>query len=211
MYKKLIFFGIFVFLVPIIFVIDNRYVTGIGFFGMKAMHGVQYYGIQLFIGMFVIALFVFTLGIVHPKISIWFGEKTRKRSSTIYGIVVGIAIAGLIEVNLIALIVYEYEDRILVSFYEDLKMGSSSDEVKKLSASLNKHMRYNYALSLKENDLITYDINRNFVIFSYPNQFRSRRMIVETNIYPGHKDARIIGKYLLKNNQIERSKNEKNT
>ncbi len=211
MYKKLIFFGIFVFLVPIIFVIDNRYVTGIGFFGMKAMHGMQYYGIQLFIGMLVIALFVFTLGIVHPKIPLWFGEKTRKRSSTIYGIVVGIAIAGLVEVNLIALIVYEYEDRIMVSFYEDLKMGSSSYEVKKLSASLNKHMRYTYTLSLKANDLITYDINRNFVIFSYPNQFRSRRMIVETNLYPGHEDARIIGKYLLKNNQIERLKNEKNT
>jgi len=36
-----------------------------------------------------------------------------------------------------------------------------------------------------------------------------RHLIVETNIYPGHDDARVIGKYLLKNNQLEGSKNEK--
>ncbi len=62
MYKKLTCFGIFIFLVPIIFVIDNSYVTGIGFFGMKAMHGVQYYGIQMFLGLFLIAFFIFILG-----------------------------------------------------------------------------------------------------------------------------------------------------
>ncbi len=62
MYKKLTYFGIFIFLVPIIFVIDNSYVTGIGFFGMKAMHGVQYYGIQMFLGLFLIAFFIFIPG-----------------------------------------------------------------------------------------------------------------------------------------------------
>lgn len=205
MYKKLIYFGIFVFLVPIIFVLDNKYVMGLGFFGMKAMHGVQYHGIQLFIGLFVIAFTIFIVGHVHPKISIWFGEKTRKRSSTIYGIVVGIAIVGLIEVNLLALGVYEYEDRIMVSFYEDIKIGSSIDEVQKLSISLNKHIGYSYSLSQRERDLITDDQNRNFVDFTYPNQFRTRRMIVETNLNPGHEDARIIGKFLLKDNQITRS------
>jgi len=210
MYKKLIYFGIFVFLVPIIFVLDNKYITGLGFFGLEVMHGVQYHGIQLFFCLLVIASTMFIAGHVHPKISLWFGEKTRKRSSTIYGIVVGIAIVGLIEVNLLALSIYDYEDRIMVSFYEDVKIGSSIDEVQKLSTSLNKHIGYSYSLLPREKDLINYDQNRNFVDFTNPNQFRSRRMIVETNLHPGHEDARIIGKFLLKNNRITRSKNEKN-
>ena len=209
MYKKLTYFGIFIFLVPIIFVIDNRYVTGIGFFGMEAMHGVQFYGIQMFLGLFVIAFIVFILGHVNPKISLWFGEKTRKRSSIIHGIVVGITIVGLVEVNLLALVIYDYEDRKMVSFYEDLKIGSSIDEVKKLTVSLSQHIGYSYSLSKTEKDLISHDEKRNFVDFSYPGKFRSRHMIVETNIYPGHEDARIIGKYLLKNNQLEGSTNGK--
>ena len=209
MYKKLTYIGNFIFLVPIIFVIDNSYVTAIGFFGMKAMHGVQYYGIQMFLGLFLIAFIIFILGHVNPKISLWFGEKTRKRSSIIHGIVVGITIVGLIEVNLLALVIYDYEDRIMVSFYEDLKIGNSIDNVKKHSGSLGKHIGYSYSLSTNEKDLISYDEKRNFVDFSYPGGFRSRHLIVETNIYPGHDDARVIGKYLLKNNQLEGSKNEK--
>lgn len=205
MYKKLIYFGIFVFLVPIIFVLDNRYITGLGWFGIEVMPGVQFHGIQLFFCLLVIASTMFVMGLAHPKISIWFGEKTRKRSSTIYGIVVGIAIVGLIEVNLIALGIYEYEDRIMVSFYEDIEIGSSIDEARNLSISLNKHLGYSYSLSERERDLITYDQNRNFVDFSNPNQFRTRRMIVETNLHPGHEDARIIGKFLLVNNRITRS------
>jgi len=205
MYKKLIYFGIFVFLVPIIFVLDNKYITGLGWWGIEVMPGVQYHGIQLFLCLLVIASTMFVVGHVHPKISIWFGEKTRKRSSTIYGIVVGIAIIGLIEVNLIALGIYEYEDRIMVSFYEDTKIGSSIDEARNLSISLNKHLGYSYALSEREQNLITDDQNRNFVDFSNPNQFRTSRIIVETNLHPGHEDARIIGKFLLENNRITRS------
>ncbi len=121
----------------------------------------------------------------------------------------GITIGGLIEVNLLALVIYDYEDRIMVSIYKDLKIGSSVDELKKLSGSLSQHIGYSYSLSTNEKDLITYDEKRNFVDFSYPGKFRSRHLIVETNIYPGHEDARIIGKYLLKNNQLEGSKNEK--
>lgn len=205
MYKKLIYFGIFVFLVPIIFVADYKYITGLGWFGIEVMPGVQFHGIQLFFCLLVIASTMFIAGLVHPKISIWFGEKTRKRSSTIYGIVVGIAIVGLIEVNLIALSIYEYEDRIMVSFYEDIEIGSSIDEARNLSISLNKHLGYSYSLSEREKELLTYDLNRNFVDFSNPNQFRTRRMIVETNLHPGHEDARIIGKFLLVNNRITRS------
>jgi hypothetical protein len=106
-------------------------------------------------------------------------------------------------------VIYDYEDRIMVSFYEDLKIGNSIDNVKKYSGSLGQHIGYSYSLSTIEKDLIGYDEKRNFVDFSYPGGFRSRHLIVETNIYPGHDDARVIGKYLLKNNQLEGSKNEK--
>jgi hypothetical protein len=124
---------------------------------------------------------------------------------------VGITIVGLIEVNLLALAIYDYEDRIIVSFYEDLKIGNSIDEVKKLTGSLSKHIGYSYSLSTNEKDLIGSDEKRNFVDFSYPGEFRSRHLIVETNIYPGNEDARVIGKYLLKDNRLEGSKNEKDT
>jgi hypothetical protein len=206
MYKKLIYLGIFVFLVPIIFVSDYTYITGKGFFGLEVMHGVQYHGIQLFFCLLVIASTMFVVGHVHPKFSIWFGEKTRKRSSAIYGIVAGIAIVGLIEVNLISLSIYEYEDRIMVPFYEDIEIGSSIDEVQNLSISLNKHLGENYSLAEREKDLIAYDQNRNFVEFTFPNQFKTRRVIVETNLHPSQEDAQIIGKFLLINNRITRSK-----
>jgi len=205
MYKKLIYFGIFVFLVPIVFIPEYKYITGLGWWGIEVMPDVQFHGIQLFFCLLVIASIMFIAGVVHPKISIWFGEKTRKRSSTIYGIVVGIAIVGLIEVNIIALGIYKYEDRIMASFFKDIEIGSSIDEVQNLSISLNKHLGYSYSLSEREKDLIAYDQNRNFVDFSYPNQFRTGRLIVETNLYPGDADARIIGKFLLINNRITRS------
>lgn len=162
-------------------------------------------GFNCFFCLLVTASIMFLAGHVHPKISLWFGEKTLKRSSTIYAIVVGIAIVGLIEVNLIALGIYKYEDRIMVSFYEEIEVGSSIDEARNLSNSLNRHLGYSYSLSEREQDLIAYDQNRNFVDFSNPNQFRTRRMIVETNLHPGHEDARIIRKFLLINNRIARS------
>ena len=211
MYKKLIYFGTFVFLVPIIFVSDYTYITTTtvirGFPFSEVRHGVQYHGIQLFFCLIVIATTMFFAGLVHPKISIWFGEKTTQRSSTIYGIVVGIAVLGLIEVNLISSRIYEYEDRIMVSFYEDTEIGSSIDAVQNLSVSLNKHLGHSDSLAEREKDLIAYDKNRNFVEFAFPNQFKTRRVIVETNLRPSHEDARIIGKFLLINNRITRSEN----
>ena len=76
------------------------------------MPDLQFHGIQLFLCLLVAAAFMFFAGLVHPKISLWFGEKTRKRSSVIYGVIVGIAIAGLVEVNLIASAIVEHEDPI---------------------------------------------------------------------------------------------------
>jgi hypothetical protein len=212
MYKKLIYFGIFALLVPIVFIPEYKYITVVGFWVWKVMPDVQYHGVQLFFCLLVIASTMFFAGLVHPKISIWFGEKTRKRSSTIYGIVAVIAIAGLFEVYLIALGIYEYEDRQMVSFYEDIEIGNSVDEIQNLSISLNKHLGYSYSLSEGERNLITDDQNRKFVGFKYPHQFRTSRMrmIVETNLHPAHEDARIIGKFLLINYQITRSKIEKN-
>lgn len=207
MYKKLIYFGIFVFLVPILFVLDNKYITGLGWFGIEVMHGVQYHGIQLFFCLLVISVFMFFMGLAHPKVSIWFGEKTRKRSSIIYGVVLGIAIVGLIEVNLIASGIYEYEDRTMVSFYEAVEIGSSFDEVKNLSTSLNKHLGYSDSLAQREKDLIAYDQNRYFVEFTFPNPFRTRRVIVETDLHLDREGGQIIGKYLLINNRITRSEN----
>ena len=205
MYKKLTCFGIFVFLVPIIFVPEYEYITGLGFFELEVMHDVKYHGIQLFFCLLVIAVFMFFMGLAHPKISIWFGEKTRKRSSTVYGIIVGIAIGGLVEVNLIALGIYEYEDRTMVSFYEAIEVGDSLDEVQNLSFSLNKHLSYNDSLAQREKDLIAYDQNRNFVEFTFPDPFRTRRVIIETNLHPDREGVRIIGKYLLINNRVTRS------
>jgi len=172
------------------------------------MPDVQFHGIQLFLCLLVVAAFMFFAGLVHPKISLWFGEKTRKRSSTIYGIVVGIAIVGLIEVNLIATGIVEYEDRVMVSFYEDIEIGDSVGEVLNLSDSLNKHLRYSFSLMETERDLVAFDQNKNFVDFSYPNRFRTSRMrmVVETNLYPGHEGALIVGKYLLLDNRVARSK-----
>jgi hypothetical protein len=95
--------------------------------------------------------------------------------------------------------------RIMVSFYEDTEIGSSIDAIQNLSISLNKHLGHSDSLAEREKDLIAYDQNRNFVEFTFPNQFKTRRMIVETNLNPGHEDARIIGKFLLKDNQITRS------
>ena len=171
------------------------------------MPDVQFHGIQLFLCLLVVAATMFFAGLVHPKISLWFGEKTRKRSSTIYGFVVGIAIVGLIEVNLIASGIVEYEDRVMTSFYEDIEIGDSVDEVLNLSDSLNKHLGYSFSLMEKEKELVAFDHNKNFVNFSYPNKSRTSRMrmIVETNLHPGHEDARIIGKFLLVNNRITRS------
>ncbi len=205
MYKKLTYFGILVFLVPLIFVPEYKYITELGFFELEVMHDVKYHGIQLLFCLLVFAVFMFFMGLAHPKISLWFGEKTRKRSSTIYVIVMGIAIIGLVEVNLIALGIYEYEDRTMVSFYEDIEIGSSFDEVQNHSISLNKHLGYSDSLAQREKDLIPYDQNRNFAEFTFPDQFRTRRVIVETNLYPDHVDARIVGKFLLINNRITRS------
>ncbi len=205
MYKKLTCFGIFVLLVPIIFVPEYKYITGLGFFEIEVMHDVKYHGIQLFFCLLLIAVFMFFMGLAHPKISIWFGEKTRKRSSTIYGIVVGIAIVGLIEVNLIALGIYEYEDRTMVSFYEAIELGNSLDEVQNLSISFNKHLGLNDSLAQREKDLIAYNRDRNFVEFTFPDPFRTRRVIIETNLHPDRQDGQIIGKYLLIDNQITKS------
>jgi len=205
MYKKLICFGIFVFLVPLIFVPEYQYITGLGFFDFDVMHDVKYHGIQLFFCLLVIAVFMFFMGLAHPKISIWFGEKTRKRSSIIYGTVVGIAIAGLVEVNLIALGIYEYEDRTMVSFYEVIEIGSSIDEVQNLSISLNEHLGYSHSLEQREIDLIAFGKNGNFVEFVFPDPFRTRRVIIETNLHPARKDGQITAKYLLINNRVARS------
>ena len=207
MYKKLVYFGILILLVPLIFIPEYKYITGLGWFGIEVMPGVQFHGIQLFFCLLVIASIMFIAGVVHPKYSIWFGEKSRKRSCTLYGIVVGIAIAGLIEVNLIALGIYKYEDKKMVSFYENIQIGNSVDEARNLSKLLNNHIGYSYSLSQTEKDLIAYDQNRNFVGFTYPHQFRTSRMrmIVETSLHPGHEDARIVGKYLLVNYRIARS------
>ena len=204
MYKKLTYFGIIVFLVPVIFVPDYKYITGLGFFELEVMHDVKYHGIQLFFCLLVIAVFMFFMGLAHPKISIWFGEKTRKRSSTIYGIVVGIAIVGLVEVNLIAFGIYEYEDRTMVSFYEVIEIGSSIDEVQNLSISLNEHLGYSHSLEQREIDLIAYGKNGNFVEFVFPDPFRTSRVIIETNLHPARKDGQITGKYLLINNRVAR-------
>ena len=206
---KLISFGIFVFLVPIIFVPDYTYITTttvlLGYPFSEVRHGVLYHGIQSFFCLLVIATTMFFAGLIHPKISIWFGEKTTQRSSIIYGIVVGIAVVGLIEVNLISSSIYEYEDRIMVSFYEDIEIGSSINEVQNLSISLNRHIEHTDSLAEREKNLIAYDQNRNFVEFTYPNKFRTRRVIVETNLHLDREDGQIIGKYLLINNRITRS------
>ena len=213
MYMKLIIFGIFVLLVPIIFVPDYTYITTTtvlqGHPFSEVRHGVLYHGIQLFFCLFIIATTMFFAGLIHPKISIWFGEKTTQRSSIIYGIVVGIAVVGLIEVNLISSSIYEYEDRIMVSLYEDIEIGSSINEVQNHSVFLNRHIEHTGSLAEREKDLIAYDQNRNFVEFTYPNKFRTRRVIVEKNLYPGHEDARVIGKFLLIDNRVARSENLK--
>ena len=209
MYKKLIIFGILVFLVPVIFISDYTYISsttviaGIPF--TEVRHDVLYHGIQLFFCLLMVAITMFFAGLVHPKFSIWFGEKTRQRSSIIYGFIAGIAVVGLIEVNLISSYIYEYEDRIMVSFYEDIGIGSSMDEVQSLSISLNKNLGHSDSLADREKDLIAYDHNRNVVEFTFPNQFRTRRVIVETNLPPGHEDARITGKFLIINSRIARA------
>jgi len=212
MYKKLIYFGIIALLVPLFFIPDYEYITGVGFWVWEVMPDVQYHGVQLFFCLLVVAATLFFGGLVHPRISLWFGEKTRKRSSTIYAIVAIIAIAGLFEVHLITLGIYEYEDRQMASFYEEIEIGNSVAEIQRLSTSLNKHLGYSYSLSEVEKDSIDAYQNRKFVGFKYPHQFRTSRMriIVETNLHPAHEDARVIGKFLLKNHQITRSKIERN-
>ena len=78
MYKKLIFLGILFFLVPIVFVLDNKYIMGLGWWGIEVMHSVQFHGIQLFFCLLVIAATMFFMGLANPKITLWFGAKTRK-------------------------------------------------------------------------------------------------------------------------------------
>ena len=116
----------------------------------------------------------------------------------------GIAIAGLVEVNLIALGIYEYEDRTMVSFYEVIEIGSSIDEVQNLSISLNEHLGYSHSLEQREIDLIAYGKNGNFVEFVFPDPFRTSRVIIETNLHPVRKDGQMTGKYLLINNRVAR-------
>ena len=207
MYKKLTLFGIFVLLVPIVFIPEYDYFWSMGFKFGKVMPDVQYHGIQLFLCLLVAAAFMFFAGLVHPKLSLWFGEKTRKRSSTIYGIVAGIAVVGLVEVNLIAHGIVEHEDRMLVSFYEEIEIGDTVGEVLGLSSSNNKHLRYSFSLQESERDLVAFDRNKNFVNFSYPNKFRTSRMrmVLETSLHPGDEGARIVGKYLLLDNRVTRS------
>ena len=207
MYKKLVFFGIVVLLAPLLFIPEYGYFWAMGFEFGKVMPDVQFHGIQLFLCLLVVAAFMFFAGLVHPKISLWFGEKTRKRSSALYGIVVGIAIVGLIEVNLIAHAIVEHEDRVMVAFYEDIEIGDSVNEILGLSNSRNKHLRYSFSLKGIEKDLAAFDRNKNFVDFSYPNKFRSSRMrmIVETSLHPGDEGAQIVGKYLLLDNRVTRS------
>ena len=164
-------------------------------------------GFNCFFCLFVIATTLFFAGLIHPKISIWFGEKTIQRSSTIYGTVAGIAVVGLIEVNLISSSLYEYEDRIMASFYEDIEIGDSFNEVQNLSISLNKHLSYTDTLAQREKDLVAYEQNNIFVEFTFPNPFRTRRVIVETNRYPDHDDVRVMSKFLLINSRITKSEN----
>ena len=205
MKKKLTWFAIIAFLVPVIFVADNEYVTGFGLFGYEVMHGVQYHGIQLFFCLLVVAAAMFFAGLAHPKLSLWTGEKTRKRSSIVYATVVAVAIVGLVEVNLIAFGIHKYEERMMAAFYEQVELGALVNEATHHSHALNKHLGYSYALSESGKDLEIYDQNRNFVDFSYPDPLRSRRTIVETDIHPGLEEARIIGKFLLENNRITKS------
>ncbi|MEM7561629.1 MAG: hypothetical protein AAF353_01130 [Pseudomonadota bacterium] len=192
---------------PIIFIPEYQYITGLGWFGIEVMPGVQFHGIQLFFSLIIIASILFFAGLVNPKLSIWFGEKTRRRSSILYGLVVGIAILGVVEVSLIAQGIYQYEDKQMVSLYEEIKLGHSADEVRNLSGSHNKHLRYSYSLQEFEKGLVAYDPTRNFLDFSYPNQFRAgrMRMLIETNLHPAHQDARVIAKFLLVDYQIDRS------
>ena len=209
MYWQLTCFGMFVFLLPTLFIPDYSYITTktvIGGFPFTTVrHDVLYHGIQFFFCLLFIAISLFFAGLVNPKISLWFGKKTRQRSSTVYGIVVVIAILGFAEVKLISSYLYELEDGTMVSFYEGIAIGSSMDEVQKFSRSLNKNLRHSVSLADREKDLIAYDQTRNVLEFTFPNQFRTRRVIVETNLRLDDEDARVIGKYLLIDNRIAKS------
>jgi len=187
MFRKLAIVAVVMLAVPLAFLVQDKYVSGLGPYGVVSLHSVEHYGYGFFVLTLLSALGLLIAGMIHPKISLWWGTRTRRRVCIVYAFMVAVSVLGVLEVRFLSTMVYAHDSAEMRSFYHQLSAGTPVEQIKKLARSHGKHIGYGYRPTqnmMRKLDVPEQDTSRYFVEFSYPGLWRLPRVVVETTAPP---------------------------
>jgi hypothetical protein len=203
-YKKLGVLAIIAASMPAIGYFLNRY-QYISTFPYGAFyHSTWSFGNYTFQLLLFIGVLGVCLGLIRPQLSLWFGEKNRKRVFVVYGLIIAVAFGVRYEAYEFSKVVFAREEQTMNEAYAELRPGSSAKELEATIKSIDPNIRYAYidTSSFKRIDGYPNYVSTKYVVeFAYPGFFPKydvqSRIVAEMSSDPHLPEARAEQIFLL--------------
>lgn len=190
-YKKLAVFAITALLMPLLGYTLNRYVFISNFPYGAFYHTSTTFGLYTFRWLLLAGIAGLFLGLVSPKISLWFGRKDRKTVSTIYGAILITAFTVQFETHHLSKLVFRDEEKTINALYMQLHPELTGKELSTKAKSIDPNIKLTYRDTSSYRRVTGYAAGSTpkYVIeFAYPGffpkyEFQSR-IIVEMSSGP---------------------------
>ena len=198
---------------PVLGYFSNRY-EYISTFPYGAFyHSTISYGTYTFQVLLLVGLLGLLLGLVHPRLSLWFGEKNRKRVLVIYGFTIAIAFGVRHEAYQLSKIVFADEEANMNLVYEALLPGTNAKEMEATIKAIDSNIGYVYGDTSPYRRINGYPYSgtpKYAVEFAYPGFFPKyevqSRVVVEMSSDPHSSEATAEGIFLLNKLSVHNSK-----
>lgn len=143
-YTRLALFALCALAVPLIGLWSDHYIFVSSFPYGGYYHSVSVFGTWATNCMLVVGAAGGLLGLIAPKISIWFGPKTRKNVLVVYGGVLVVAFTVRSETHLLSQYIYVDEQATLLKTFEQLQPGMTTKAVVAQVKKTHKNIAFHY-------------------------------------------------------------------
>ncbi len=153
------------------------------------------------------------VGLVQPRLSLWFGDKNRKRVLLIYGFTLAVAFAVRYEAYQLSKIVFANEEAAMILVYEAMRTGTNVKEMEATIKAIDSNIRYVYRDTspyLSVNGYPIGDKSKNAIEFAYPGFYPKfevqSRVVVVMSADPRIPKATAERVFLLNQSSVRNSK-----
>jgi hypothetical protein len=194
-YKKLAFVSLCAFAMPLIGLYTNTYVFIDGFPYGGCYHTVILFGTKTFQLLLIACSLGLLLGLIAPKISIWYGSKTRKTVLIVYGFLLIVAFAVRSETHYLSRYVFLSEQKSVLKAYESLKPGMTTEELVMRVKQLDANVIYQFGDTSPYKEIEGFPVTsvKPTIVFKYPGFYPKfdvqGQLVLEMSAIPSSPNA----------------------